>query len=141
MNVTVEELMHRQVMTLTKHETVGHARKLMVDHQVSALPVVGPDREPLGIVTSSDLLDAHGHAEGAPVSVVMSPAPYTVPPGEGPHIAARIMRNHHLHHVLVVDQKRVVGMLSTFDLLKLVEDHRYQAKQAPTPPKVPSGRA
>lgn len=141
MNVTVEELMAHPVMTITKHETIGHARKLMADHQVSALPVVGPDRAPLGIVTASDLVDGHGHPDGAPVSAIMSDAPYTVPPGEGPHIAARIMRNHHLHHVLVVDQHQVVGMVSTFDLLALVEQHRYQAKAAPTPPARPRGRA
>lgn len=135
MNVTVSELMQVSVMTITKHETVGHARTLMSDHHVSALPVVGADQEPLGIVTASDLLDAHGHPDGAPVSALMSKAPYTVHPGDGPHVAARIMRNHHLHHVLVVDDHRLVGMVSTFDLLRLVEDHRYQAKAAPTPPK------
>jgi signal-transduction protein with cAMP-binding, CBS, and nucleotidyltransferase domain len=43
------------------------------------------------------------------------------------------MRTHHLPHVMVVDHHRVVGMVSTFDLLQLVEDHRYEAKNAPTP--------
>ena len=140
MNVTVEELMHAPVMTITKHETVGHVRHLMAEHHVSALPVVGPDGAPLGIVTATDLLDGHGHPDGAPVSQVMSPSTYTVPPREGPHVAARIMRNHHLHHVVVVDDHRVVGMVSSFDLLRLVEEHRYVPKGAPTPPKQPTGR-
>lgn len=133
MNVTVEELMQAPVMTITKHETVAHARKLMADHKVSALPVVGPDGSPLGIVTATDLLDGHGHPDGAPVSQVMSASTLTVPRSEGPHVAARIMRNHHLHHVVVVDHHEVVGMVSSFDLLRLVEDHRYVAKAAPTP--------
>lgn len=133
MNATVDELMHAPVMTITKHQTVGHARELMADHHISALPVVGPDRELLGIVTATDLLDAHGHAEGAPVSQVMAHEPLTVHPADGPHVAARIMRNHRIHHVVVVDDHRVTGMVSTFDLLRLVEDHRYQARQAPTP--------
>lgn len=140
MNVTVAELMHTPVMTITKHETVGHARKLMAEHRVSALPVVGPDRAPLGIVTATDLLDGHGHPDGAPVSQVMSPSPYTVPRSDGPHVAARIMRNHHLHHVVVVDAHQVVGMVSSYDLLRLVEDHRYVAKAPPTPPRQPAGR-
>jgi CBS domain-containing protein len=139
-NVTVAELMRAPVMTITKHQTLGHARALMTEHQVSALPVVGPNQEPLGILTATDLLDGNGHPDGAPASAAMSPAPYTVPPGEGPHIAARIMRNHRLHHVLVVDDAKVVGMLSSFDLLRLVEDHRYQAKQAPTPARKVAGR-
>ena len=133
MNATVDDLMHQPVMTITKHQTVGHARALMAEHKVSALPVVGPDREPLGIVTSTDLLYGHGHPEGSPVSTMMSPAPYTVHRGDGPHVAARIMRNHHLHHVLVVDDHRLVGMVSSYDLLRLVEDHRYVAKHPPTP--------
>jgi CBS domain-containing protein len=139
-NVTVAELMRTPVMTITKHQKLGHARSLMKEHQVSALPVVGPDEEPLGIITATDLLDGNGHPDGAPASAAMSATPYTVPPGEGPHIAARIMRNHRLHHVLVVQDHKVVGMLSTFDLLQLVEDHRYQAKQAPTPSKKQTGR-
>ncbi len=50
-------------------------------------------------------------------------------------IAARIMRNHGIHRVVVTHEHKVVGMLSAFDLLKLVEDHRYVAKNPPTPSK------
>jgi CBS domain-containing protein len=125
--------MHAPVMTITPHQSAGHARELMTRHRVSALPVVGPDNDPVGIVTASDLLD--GPADGTPVGDFAKKQVYTVHPGDGPHVAARIMRNHHLHHVVVVEESTVVGMLSTFDLLRLVEDHRYVAKNAPTPPK------
>jgi CBS domain-containing protein len=130
-NVTIRELMSAQVMTVTRHQTAGHAADLMRSHKVSALPVVGPDDEPLGIVTASDLLA--DHAAGTPLSNFMSSPTYTVPATEGPHVAARIMRNHHLHHVVVVENHKVVGIVSAYDLLALVEEHRYSAKQAPTP--------
>lgn len=131
MNVTVAEVMHSPVMTITKHETFAHAAQLMRTHKISALPVVGPDDEPIGMVTASDLLD--DYAGSAPVSSFMSKPPLTVPVGEGPHVAARIMRNHHLHHVVVVDHHKVVGIVSAYDLLELVEEHRFQMKQPPTP--------
>ena len=51
---------------------------------------------------------------------------------DGPHIAARIMRNHHIHHVVVTEKKKAVGIVSAYDLLRLVEDHRFTAKAAPT---------
>ena len=41
----------------------------------------------------------------------------------------------HAGRVVVTDERKVVGILSAFDLLKLVEDHRFQMKQAPTPGK------
>ena len=56
MNVTVGELMTTEVMTVTKHETAGHAADLMRKHKVSALPVVDSQGAALGIVTASDLL-------------------------------------------------------------------------------------
>ena len=115
-----------------------HAAKLMRSHRVSALPVVGPDDVALGIITAADLLE--DRSETSPVSSFMSQPALTVPASEGPHVAARIMRNHHLHHVVVVDHHKVVGMVSAFDLLALVEDHRYTAKQAPTPSKRGSRR-
>ncbi len=132
MNITVAEIMRSPVMTVTKHQTCGHAATLMVTKRVSALPVVGPGDEPIGMVTASDLIERH--ADSTPVSSFMSKDPLTVPVNEGPHVAARIMRNHHIHHVIVVDDHRVVGMVSAYDLLRLVEDHRFQMKQAPTPP-------
>jgi CBS domain-containing protein len=119
-NVTVGELM-----------TAGHVADLMRKHKVSALPVVDSEGAALGIVTASDLLADRSAA--SPVSNFMSAPAFTVPATEGPHVAARLMRNHHLHHVVVVEQHRVVGIVSTYDLLALVEDHRYTAKQAPTP--------
>lgn len=137
-NVTIDELMQPQVMTATPHQTVGHVRGVMSEHRISAMPVVDRDGHPVGIVTATDFLA--DHPEGAPISGVMSDSVYTVPRYDGPHIAARLMRNHHLHHVVVTEDSRVVGMLSTYDLLRLVEDHRYTAKNPPTPSKKSSGR-
>ncbi|MEZ5180889.1 MAG: hypothetical protein R2702_03295 [Acidimicrobiales bacterium] len=51
------------------------------------------------------------------MSQVMSTSTYTVPCREGPHVAADHAQPH-LHHVVVVDDHRAVGM-GSFDLLKL----------------------
>lgn len=131
MNIDVDAIMRHPVMTVTPHQTAAHVRAMMRDHRVSAIPVVGPEGEPVGIVTAADLLE--DHPAGAPVSTFMSSPVYTVPRYDGPHIAARIMRNHHLHHVVVTEHQAVVGMVSAFDLLGLVEDHRFVMKQPPTP--------
>jgi CBS domain-containing protein len=132
-NVDIDQIMQHQVMTATPHQSVGHVRKVMTDNQVSSLPVVNTEQEPVGIITALDLLG--DHPDGSPISGIMSTPVYTVPRYDGPHIAARIMRNHGIHHVVVTEGKKVVGILSTFDLLKLVEDHRFTAKGAPTPSK------
>ena len=131
-NATIADIMQSPVMTLTSHQSAAHAKELMRDKRVSALPLVDPDGELVGIVTASDLID--DHPDGAPVGSFAHKAVLSVHPGDQPHVAARIMRNHRLHHLPVVDNKRVVGIVSAFDLLTLVEDHRFVMKNAPTPP-------
>ena len=69
------------------------------------------------------------------VTELPTPKVFTVPRYDGPHIAARVMRNHHLHHLIVTDEKKVVGIVSSYDLLRLVEEHRFVMKQPPTPSK------
>lgn len=132
-NAKVDDVMTPSVMTMTPHVTTGHVREVMNDKKVGCFPVVGPEGEPVGIVTAADLLG--GHAEGQPISQYMAEKLYTVPRYEDVAIAARIMRNHHIHHLVVVENKKVAGIVSSFDLLKLVEAHRFVMKNAPTPNK------
>lgn len=133
MNIEIDEVMHEPVLTAQAHQTVHQVRQYMAKHDVSALPVVDTEGAPVGMVTASDLLEEH--PEGASVKSIMSEPVYTVPRYDGPHIAARIMRNHHIHHVVVTEGKKAVGIVSAYDLLRLVEDHRFTAKAAPTPKK------
>lgn len=130
MNVKVKDLMREQVVTAQPHHTVAHVRALLERHHIHAVPVVDTEGRPVGIVSTSDLLgDAR---DGAPVSGIMTDRVLTVPAYDDVSTAARIMRNHQIHRVIVTDEQRVVGVLSAFDLLQLVEDRRFVAKNAPT---------
>jgi signal-transduction protein with cAMP-binding, CBS, and nucleotidyltransferase domain len=128
--VRVEDLMAASVMTATPHQSVEHVRALMSQHGIHALPVVDPDGRPIGIVTSSDLIDDLPPAK--PVGQLMTRKVFTIPRYEDPSMAARVMRNHRIHHLVVTHESRVVGMLSSFDLLALIEDRRFAFKQRPT---------
>lgn len=132
MNVEIHEIMHSPVMTGTAHQTKAHVRDLMAEHRISAFPIVDTDHAPVGIVTASDML--HDHPDGAPVGGFMTSPVLTIPQYEKPHIAARVMRNHAIHHLIVTEEQRLVGIVSAYDLLHLLEDHRFVAKPGPTPP-------
>lgn len=130
MNTKVEELMSVSVVIAEPHQSTEHVRQLLERNGISSVPVVDSDGQPVGIVSATDL--AHDLKPGAPISAIMTQKVYVVPKYEDVSIAARIMRNHNIHHVVVTHEKKVVGVLSAFDLLKLVEDHRYVAKNPPT---------
>lgn len=138
MSIKVEELMTKSVITAEPHQSIEHVRNMLEKNSISAVPVVDSDGHPVGIVSATDLV--HELKPGAPISQIMTERVYTVPMYDDTSIAARVMRNHNIHRVVVTHEQRVVGVLSAFDLLKLVEGHRYVAKNAPTPSKRKGGK-
>lgn len=130
MNTKIADLMTTPVMSTTPHKTMGHVKQVMRDNKASCMPVVNSDGEPIGIITASDLLG--DFPEGSPVSNHMTEKVFTVPQYNDVSMAARIMRKHNIHHVVVTHEKNIVGIISSYDLLKLVENHRFVMKNAPT---------
>lgn len=130
MNVKINDLMAKSVIVAHPHTTVEHLRALMFEHSISAIPIQGPDAEPVGIVTSTDLAAPDVRA-GSPASLHMSSPVYKVPAYNDASVAARIMIDHRCHHVIVTHEGRLEGIISSFDLLQLVADRRFVAKNAP----------
>jgi len=131
MTAKVQDLMTKNVVTAEPHQTVGQIKGKLTKRSLSNVPVVSPDNVPIGVVSVSDLLAAED--EGVSVSGIMAGKVYTIPDYEEVSVAARMMRNHKIHHLIVTREQKVVGVISSFDLLKLIEGHRFVMKNAPTP--------
>ena len=133
MNLKIADLMAKRVISAQPHHTVEHVRKLMANNRIHAVPVVGPEQELLGLVSTADLMgDLKG---GTPVSSIMTTEVRAIPAYNDVSAAARIMRKHKIHHVVVTHEKRVVGILSSFDLLKLIDGQRFTMKNSPSEKK------
>lgn len=118
MPTPISRLMQQAVVSATAEETVGEVRARMGEMDVGALPVVDRKGVLVGIVTSDDLLT--DYEPTLPVSRVMSAPVHTVTPDTTAPEAARRMRELRHHHLVVVENDKVVGMLSSFDLLRAV---------------------
>ena len=125
--------MTKSVVTTDRSSSIDEVRRLLEEHGIGAVPVVNQAGEPIGIISSTDLIPDLD--PGDPVERVMTDRVYTVPKYDDVSIAARVMRNHSIHRVVVTHEKKIVGVLSAFDLLKLVEGHRFVAKNPPTESK------
>ncbi|PZR42587.1 MAG: hypothetical protein DI537_62590 [Stutzerimonas stutzeri] len=56
MGTKTAEIMSRDVITVPPDASMAEVARLLAAHRISALPVVGPAGEVLGIVSESDLL-------------------------------------------------------------------------------------
>ena len=119
MSVTIESLMSAAVVVSSPEETVGEIRERMATNDIGAVPVVNADGVLVGIVTSTDLV---GDLEATlPVARVMSAPAHTIHPEADAREAASLMRRTRHHHLVVEREDHVIGIVSSFDLLRLVE--------------------
>ena len=138
MKVKVHDLMSKSVVTAQPHQSVATIKEKMSKHKLRSIPVVSTSHEPVGVVSASDIVVAE--KAGTPISHIMTDKVYTVPAYDDVSVAARIMRNHRIHHLIVTDNKKLIGIISSFDLLKLVEGRRFEMKNPSTPSSKGKGK-
>jgi len=139
MNAKVADLMTEGVISTEPHTPIERVRGILERNKVGAVPVVDSENHPVGIVSATDLIPSL--KPSSPVNTVMTEKVYTVPKYDDVSVAARIMRNHRIHRLVVTDEQKVVGVISAYDLLELVEDHRWVAKNPPSPSRKKSKRS
>ena len=130
MDVKVADVMVPRVLVAMPTDKVSYIREVMRGQGIHAVPVIDEESRPAGIVTSTDLMDEpRGDLE---VADIMTKEVITVPQDDPVHVAARVMRDNNLHHLVVTHEGEIVGILSAFDLLKVVEDHQFRISNPAT---------
>ena len=117
---TVNDLMSTELVTVGPSDRVDVARERMHDTGVRCVPVVDDGRA-VGIVSSWDLTGSVDPE--AEVASIMTADVVRIAPSELADDAARRMVEAFVHHLLVVDgDGELVGVLSSFDLLRELAD-------------------
>jgi IMP dehydrogenase len=112
----------RHLHTIAPTRTLGEAMKLMGRHNVNSLLVVGEGDRLLGIVTSRDVLFAEDPSQ--PVERIMTGGEQlvTAPVGTRLEQARRILHEHRLEKLpLVDDTGHLRGLITARDVLRLTE--------------------
>jgi len=120
----VTEIMSRPVITVTPDTATEAAAELFIEHGISALPVIGPKGDLVGIVSEVDLLGIDSRPAGGgaaqTVGAVMTQSVVSVPAGCEVSQVARILLEAGYRHVPVVNDRKVVGIVSRRDLVKVI---------------------
>jgi CBS domain-containing membrane protein len=127
----VRDLMSSPVITLTQGQSLPAARELMAFHRLRHLPVVDAAGSPVGLVTHRDLLASalssltpleQGERDELqlriPVSRVMRSAFWTVHPDAPAEAAARLMLDHHIGCLPVVEAGELCGIITEADFVE-----------------------
>ncbi|HLV68248.1 MAG TPA: IMP dehydrogenase [Polyangiaceae bacterium] len=102
-------------VTVRPSQSLREALAVMRAHDVSGVPVVEGDR-PVGILTARDIRFEKNLDQ--PVSALMTTELVTVSPGVATEQARELLHRHRIEKLLVVDQGKLVGLITIKDLLQ-----------------------
>jgi CBS domain-containing protein len=148
MTQTVNEIMTSNPITVTKETPLPEAIKILIDKQISGLPVVNSTGELVGVLTESDLMWREAGLEAPPyimlldsviylqnparhekevhkvlgqtVGEVMSAQVITITPKQSIKDAAILMHDKKIRRLPVIDEKsgKLVGIITQSDILR-----------------------
>jgi CBS domain-containing protein len=114
----VKDIMSRDVVCLSKDDTVEHAAQLMEQNGIGSIPVCDGSSV-VGIVTDRDITlrsvgaGVEGHQT---VGQIMTPNPVVAQPETDVHEAAKLMSDHQIRRIPIVQQGSLVGIVSLGDI-------------------------
>ncbi len=119
---TVADIMSHPVVTVSADETVSSAAQRMREEGVGSVVVVDGDRA-IGILTERDLvrLAGEGADASARVNDWMTADPDSVAPDAEAVAAFARLAEHGYRHIPVVDDGRLVGIVSMRDLMRIAQ--------------------
>lgn len=121
------------VYSTNSSRSVLDALQIMMEKNISALLIIENDQL-LGIFTERDyarkiILKGKSSKETL-IKDVMTVSPYTITPDEKIANCMELMTNNHFRHLPVIENGKVLGMVSIGDLVKfIIEDQKQTIRQ------------
>lgn len=128
MPVTVATLLAKKgpmTFTIAPEASIRNALAALTEHNVGALVVVDAEQRPIGILSERDIVRAAArdeHVAKQSVSALMTRCVVVAVPQDGLDCVSRTMTERHIRHLPVVEQERLIGVISMRDVLEAQRD-------------------
>lgn len=126
-HLTARDIMHRDATCVPAHETLDRAAQMMRDLDVGALPICDNDRL-AGMITDRDIVVkcvAMGH-DPARIRAgdLAEQTPHWIDADASLADVLDAMERHQIKRLPVIEDKRLVGMISEADLARNISDEQ-----------------
>lgn len=133
----VKELMTKNVLSVKKNISIRKLVKLLGEHSITGAPVVDDDGKLIGIVSSTDVIQAIDHLIRVHISIdeqqedkgkynwvdgIMTSKVITVSEEDDVREVFHTLVERKIHRVPVVRGGKPVGIISSLDACRLVSD-------------------
>ena len=118
----VSDIMKKKIISIDETETIKKAASMMTEAEIGSI-IITKDNIPVGILTERDFVTKIASKEislSVPVSQVMTHPLLVIAPNQTVWEVAEIMKNMGIHRVAVQEGDKIIGMVTTTDLVKIV---------------------
>ena len=118
------------VITVRPDQSLKDAIELLVEHDIGALIVVDELGQPVGIISERDIIREAARTEtvlAQTVARVMTKDLIVASPQDDLGVILQTMIAGHFRHLPIIDQERLIGVISIRDVLKVQLDE-YQGE-------------
>ncbi len=122
---TVRSLVKRGPVSIGSDASVHEAAVKMVAERVSSI-LVSDGHGVQGIVTDRDIrarVVAAGYSCDHPITDIMSKDPISIDGNANAYEAAMVMMQENIHHLPIVSEGELIGMVSRSDFMRLETEH------------------
>ena len=131
MGIQVKDFMSTPVVTAWEEDSVEEIRDLMKERAIHAIPIISKESTEAeviirGIVTATDI-NAQIDSNAEVKSVMSSSSVHVVHTTSSANAAAKMMIRHNVHHIVVMDEGKIEGMISSIDFVKLVSENTFNS--------------
>jgi CBS domain-containing protein len=125
-----KDIMKTNVLAVALDADIYEAIRIMVANNVTGLPVIDDDRLLVGIVTEKDVLTLLYNIEDRPGQVAdfMTPAVVAFEQDTDLVIIAESLFKNHFRRVPILDQGKLVGIVSRKDIIRHIKEARLNIK-------------
>ncbi|MEP7195712.1 MAG: CBS domain-containing protein [Saprospiraceae bacterium] len=130
MNETVSKFMTTDLKTVGPNDSLQSVKELLIDNRIHHIPVV-EGKKLVGLVTTYDLFKAeidHKDYPNTRVQDIMTKKLAFIEPTDKIGTAAEIFMEHLFHAVPVCENGDLVGIITSFDILKYEYYKEYPAR-------------
>jgi CBS domain-containing protein len=121
----VKQIMSHSIISVDSSLSANVVAKMMEDIGVGTV-VVLENNSPVGIVTDRDFaikITAHSYPIDTPVKRIMTSPLITIDPNSDLSVASDLMYTRNVSKLPVIDNDKVIGILTSSDLVQHITDH------------------
>jgi CBS domain-containing protein len=120
-DAAVVSILRRPPVSVGMDDSIEAVERFLVQNGLPFAPVVDPGGTTIGVLSATDLLRFRATGRDAaaePAWRVCTWKPVSVSPATPLDAVVRLMAERHVHHVLVGEGTRVLGVVSALDLAR-----------------------